>query len=165
MQIPTVTTTRLVYQHKVIVDLIDGLNEELIRRRPNPDKWSIFEHMVHLQTYQHEFMRRMKLVRSGERPVFERYRAEADPLFLHNCGRSTREIVQDLLALRKEMASLFPQFSETELEREGKHCVFGTMNVPQWLNFFLLHEAHHLYTIFSLSAALKEELRNSRVVS
>lgn len=162
MEIPTVTTTRLVYQHKVIVDLIDGLNDELIRRRPAPGKWSIFEHMVHLQTYQHEFLRRIELIRSGANPVFERYRAESDPLFVHNCTRSTREIVQDLLTVRKEMASRFPQYSNAELRLSGTHCIYGTMTLPEWLNFFLLHEAHHLFVIFSLSASLKEDLRKSR---
>jgi hypothetical protein len=31
------------------------------------------------------------------------------------------------------------------------------MNLLQWINFFLLHEAHHLFTIFRLTATLKME--------
>jgi hypothetical protein len=31
------------------------------------------------------------------------------------------------------------------------------MNIMQWLNFFLLHEAHHLFTIFKLAAELRKE--------
>jgi hypothetical protein len=31
------------------------------------------------------------------------------------------------------------------------------MTILQWMNFFLLHEAHHLFTIFKLAAELKKE--------
>jgi hypothetical protein len=30
------------------------------------------------------------------------------------------------------------------------------MNMVQWFNFFLLHEAHHLFTIFKLAAELRK---------
>ena len=53
MQIPSHISTRLQYQHKTLVDLIDGLTEEQVRRQIIPGKWSIFENIVHLQTYQH----------------------------------------------------------------------------------------------------------------
>ena len=33
-----------------------------------------------------------------------------------------------------------------QLERTGLHPAFGPMTIPRWLEFFLLHEAHHLYT-------------------
>jgi hypothetical protein len=32
------------------------------------------------------------------------------------------------------------------LSRKGFHPSFGALTIPQWLEFFLLHEAHHLYT-------------------
>ncbi len=50
MQIPSHISTRLQYQHKTLVDLIDGLTEEQVRRQIIPGKWSIFENIVHLQT-------------------------------------------------------------------------------------------------------------------
>ena len=32
-----------------------------------------------------------------------------------------------------------------QLRRTGVHAKFGPMDVPRWLEFFLVHEAHHLY--------------------
>ena len=33
------------------------------------------------------------------------------------------------------------------MNRVGVHPVFGLMTIPLWLEFFLLHEAHHLYVV------------------
>ncbi len=160
MQMPSSISTRLQYQHKSLVDLIDGLNDESIRRAVIPGKWSIFENIVHLQTYQHTFLSRIQQMLTQENPSFERYTAEADPLFHDNCGKSIREIMQDMLTTRKEMAAFLLGFGEKELKRIATHPVFGEMSMTQWLNFFLLHEAHHLFTIFKLAGQLRKEMKN-----
>ena len=155
MHMPSSLSTRLQYQHKTLMDIIDGLSDEQIRRQINTGKWSIFENIVHLQTYQHIFIQRVKQMLEGNDPSFPRYTAEADPLFLDNCGRSTREVMQDLITVRKEMAAEMLNFPPTDLAKTGTHPVFGKMTLLQWLNFFLLHEAHHLFAIFKLAAELK----------
>jgi hypothetical protein len=157
MQLPSSISTRLQYQHKSLLDIIDGLADEHIRKAVYPGKWSIFENIVHLAIYQHVLINRIKLMLETENPVFERYTAEADPYFHENCGKSTREIMQDLLTTRKEMSAGILGFEEPELAKTGKHPFYGQLNMAQWLNFFLLHEAHHLYTIFKLTAELRRE--------
>ncbi len=62
----------------------------------------------------------------------------------------------DMISTRREMSSGRFSIKEKDLERTGTHPVFGTMNIAQWLNFFLLHEAQHLFTIFKLAAELKK---------
>jgi DinB superfamily len=155
MQIPSSVSTRLQYQHKSLLDIIDGLSDEQIRMQVNPGKWSIFENIVHLQTYQHSATSRIRRILDEGNPVFDRYTAEADPLFHDNCTKSTREIMQDLITTRKEMSAGILSFTENDLKKTGTHPVFGKMNLVQWLNFFLLHEAHHLFTIFKMAAVLK----------
>ena len=156
MQLSSAISTRLHYQHKVLVEILDGLSDEQIRRQLNPGKWSIFENVVHLQAFQHKFIERVQQILKNEEPVFDRYTAEGDPLFLDNCHKSTREVMQDLLTTRKEMTAEIVSFKETDFDKRGTHIVYGKMNLHQWLNFFLLHEAHHLFTIFKLAAELKK---------
>ncbi|MEK7224883.1 MAG: DinB family protein [Bacteroidota bacterium] len=153
---PSSIVTRLHYQHKSLVDMIDGLSDEMIRRQVLPGKWSIFENIVHLQTYQHTFIDRMKHLLSGSNPVFARYTAEGDPMFLDNCSKSMREIIQDLLTLRKQMVIEISSLQDTDLVKTAVHPAYGKMNLIEWLNFFLLHEAHHMFTIFKLSGELKK---------
>lgn len=157
MPIPSSVSTRLQYQHKSLLDIIEGLTDEQVRQNIIAGKWSIFENMVHLQTYQHVFIYRVKEILSGVNPSFDRYVAETDPFFPVNCSKSTREIMQDLLSLRKEMAASINNLPDDDLLKTGLHPLFGSMTLLQWLNFFLLHEAHHLFTIFKLAAALKKE--------
>lgn len=155
MQMPSSVSTRLQYQHKSLLDLIDGLSDEQVRRQVVTGKWSIFENIVHLQTYQHVFIDRIKAILENNNPSFPRYTADADPLFLENVCRSSREIMQDLITTRKEMSAEILTFRDEDLEKTGNHPLYGKMNMIQWLNFFLLHEAHHLFTIFKLSGELR----------
>jgi len=156
MQIPSHISTRLQYQHKTLVDLIDGLTEEQVRRQIIPGKWSIFENIVHLQTYQHTFITRVRQLLEQDNPAFDRYTAEADPLFLDNCSKSVREIMHDMLTTRKEIASGMLTLADTDFTKKAIHPALGAMTLLQWINFFLLHEAHHLFTILKLSGELKK---------
>lgn len=158
MQISSSIATRLQYQHKTLVDMIDGLTEEQIRRQPAPGKWSVFEIIVHLQTYQHVFYDRLKKIISGSSPEFEPYRAEDDPLFAVHCQKTFREIMQDFISTRKEMAAEMLVLPATELAKTGKHPVYRKMNVPEWINFFLLHEAHHFFRLFQMTAEIRKML-------
>lgn len=155
MQMPSSVATRLQYQHKSLLDIIDGLSDEQVRFTVIPGKWSIFEHIAHLETYQHTFISRVRLLLDSENPVFEKYTAEADPLFHDSCTQSTREVIQRLLTTRKELAAGILAFPETDLDKTAVHPVYGKMNLVQWLHFFLLHEAHHLFGIFKMTALLR----------
>jgi len=157
MQMPSSISTRLQYQHKSLLDLIEDLTDEQIRRQVIIGKWSIFENIVHLQTYQYAFIDRVKQILQGDSPSFGRYTAEADPLFHDNCEKSSREIMQDLLTRRKEMAAEILSYRESDYNKTAQHPAFGKMHLLQWLNFFLLHEAHHLFTIFKLAAEVRKE--------
>ena len=155
MQLPSSITTRLQYQHKSLLDIIDGLSDEQIRRPIYTGKWSIFETVVHLTTYQHVFIARVKRILESSNPSFDRYTAEADPEFHDYCGKSTREVMQNLLTTRKELSAEIISFKEEDFDKTGGHPIYGPMTLLQWLNFFLLHEAHHLFVIFKMSAELK----------
>ncbi|HEX4875793.1 MAG TPA: DinB family protein [Chitinophagaceae bacterium] len=155
MQLSSAVSTRLHYQHKVLMEIIDGLSDDQIRRQLYAGKWSIFETIVHLQTFQHKFNNRVKQILENNNPVFEKYTAEADPFFQDNCHKSTREVMQDLIGVRKEMAAKILSLPEKEFDKTGTHTKYGKMSLHQWLNFFLLHEGHHLFTIFKMAAELK----------
>ncbi|MBS1654110.1 MAG: DinB family protein [Bacteroidetes bacterium] len=156
MTLPSSITTRLEYQHKSLLDIIEGISDEQVRRQIIPGKWSVFENIVHLAVYQHTFIKRVKQILEENNPVFTSYTAETDPLFHDNLSRSTREIIQDLLSVRKEITSGILSFKESDYLKTAVHPVYGQMDLVKWLNFFLLHEAHHLFTIFKLSAMLQK---------
>ena len=157
MQIRLSVLGRLFHQHESILDLIEGLPDVQLRKQLYPGKWSIFENLVHLQTYQHMFINRVRLIVAGETPVFMPYTAEADPLFHDNCHLPVREVMEDLFVTRKGLSTEILSFKEADLMKEARHATYGKMNLLLWLHFFLLHEAHHLFTIFRLSMELRKD--------
>ncbi|RYY62243.1 MAG: DinB family protein [Chitinophagaceae bacterium] len=152
MILPSSITTRLQYQHKSLIELIDGLSDSQIRMAVNPGKWSIFENIVHLETYQHVFIARVKKMLDEDGVSFPVYSAETDPLFHDHLGKSSHEIIHELMTVRKELSSGMSSFNDNDLSKRGIHPFYGEMNMTGWLNFFLLHESHHLFTIFKLAA-------------
>jgi uncharacterized damage-inducible protein DinB len=160
MPIPTSITTRLEYQHKSLIDIIDGLSDEQIRRQVTLGKWSIFENIVHLATYQHAFMERVHRILDEDQPQLPRYVAERDPLFHDNCTKTTREIMQDLIATRRELIDKTLSLHDEQLARTGGHPLYGAMDIIHWLHFFVLHESHHLFTIFKLVPGARKEIDN-----
>jgi len=136
------------------MDIVEGLSDEQIRRQAIPGKWSIFENIVHLATYQHAFTARVQRILDEDEPEFPRYVAETDPLFHDNCTKTTREIMQDLITTRREMIDKILPLDDELLDRTGGHPLYGAMDIIRWLHFFVLHESHHLFTIFKLVPAV-----------
>jgi len=157
MQLSASISNCLLHQHESLKELIKGLSDEQIRRQIIPGKWSVFENIVHLQTYQHTIMSRVRLILNDGKPVFTPYTAEADPLFHDNCRLQTVEVIRDLFDTRQAWSSAMVSLPESDLEKESRHTSYGTMNLLLWLHFFLLHEAHHLFTIFKLVMELRKE--------
>lgn len=143
---------RLQFQHQTIQELIAGLPEDTLRRRVNPDKWSAFENIAHLAAYQPVFIRRLERMRNEACPEFERYVAEKDPLFPPYLDRSLSSLLTDIYEKRAFIFSELTGMSDEMLGKKGLHPRYGLFTIGQWADFFLLHEAHHLYTIFMLAS-------------
>jgi hypothetical protein len=149
---------RLQYQHQTIQELIQGLPEEVIRRRVNPDKWSAFENIAHLAAYQPVFIGRLERMRKEPSPEFERYVAEKDPLFPAYMDRSLSVLLADIEERRSLIFSELTGMNEEILRRTGLHPSYGLFTIGQWAEVFLLHEAHHQYIIFQQVQGLRKTL-------
>jgi len=150
---------RLRYQHQTIGELIGDLPEEVLRRRVNPDKWSALENITHLAAYQPVFIRRLERIQEEDSPFFDRYVAEQDPLFSSYVEKTLPELLQDIGKQRALINAKLEGMSDAQLDRKGLHARYGLFAVSQWTEFFLLHEAHHLYTIFMIVQELRKALR------
>jgi DinB superfamily len=142
---------RFQYQHQTIDELIIGLNEEALKHRTKPDKWSAFENIVHLAAYQPVFIERVNLILKETEPLFERYVADNDPRFLQYLEKSLTELLKDISSDRQTIINTLNQANDQQLNRTGRHKAYGLITLAGWSDFFLLHEAHHLWTIFQLT--------------
>ena len=159
MPLSSSVLARLKHQQETLHELIKGLTEEQLKQRVNPDKWSPFENIVHLTAYQPIFFQRLQLIEQKDNPLFERYSADNDPVFHEYKLRSLKELLEDYSTQRFLINNHIMHVSETILRREGSHPLYGRFSISQWADFFLLHEAHHLFTIFMLTAALRNRFQ------
>jgi len=129
-------------------EALDGIRPVLLSTRTVPDKWSPKENLAHLGRYQEVFQERISQILTGKIPRFSRYRAEEDPEWPQWAQRSTERICAELLASRWVLVERLRNLKKEDFEKTGIHPKFGEMPVSLWLEFFLLHEGHHLYLVF-----------------
>jgi hypothetical protein len=157
MPLSSSVRTRLNYQHKTIEELIKDLGEAALRRNVQQGKWSAFQHIAHLAAYQLVMLARIERIQSEENPAFERYVGDDDPLFLQYQQENLKDLLTELDERRTIISSTLEGMNEERLSRTAIHQRFGILNGCGWAEFFLLHEAHHLYAIFTLTQEIRKE--------
>lgn len=142
---------RLENQYETIWATISHIDHSRIHLHPSPQKWSIHDNIVHLAKYQPIFLARIHTILNKNTPVFERYKAENDPEFETWRKYDMTTLLKTLHYDRKDIFNTIISLNEAELNLIGIHKKFGKLTVTQWTEFFLLHEAHHIFTIFQLA--------------
>lgn len=148
-------STRLRHQHESLPEIIGDLTETALKQRINPDKWSAFEHIAHLAAYQPNFISRLEKMATAPSPSFERYVAEKDPQFPAYLDKSLADLLELISAQAAQINAILAHTNEAGLLRTGLHPKYGLLTVTKWTEFYLLHEAHHLFSIFMLTQDLR----------
>jgi uncharacterized damage-inducible protein DinB len=156
MVLSEVTLNRLRSQHELIQVFISGMSEAELKSRPIPEKWSVHENIAHLACYQLRVINRTGRILSEDNPTFESYVPEEDPEFPKFLAMTVDQLLANQNEKRSEIVNLISNLTNAQLERIGNHPKFGKMTITEWTEFFLLHEAHHIYTIFKLIRLLKK---------
>jgi uncharacterized damage-inducible protein DinB len=144
------TLLRLRTQLSVLPLIVDGVSSAALQRRPAPGKWSAHEHLAHLARYHEVLIERLKTMLDAEAPKLGRYRSEEDPDWDLWASKSSPEVLDRLLALRAALVQQVELLDQDQMQRIGVHPRLGPMPIALWLEFFILHEGHHLYTIMTL---------------
>jgi uncharacterized damage-inducible protein DinB len=142
---------RLHNQHSAIYELIKNVDDKKMLRRPEPGKWNIHDNIAHLASYQPVFINRIHKILKEDNPIFRAYRADDDPDFIIAQELSLNDLLDKLEGDREEIYFFLTNLTHDQLTRTGTHSKFGKLTIPDWIEFFLLHEAHHLFTIFRLA--------------
>jgi hypothetical protein len=127
--------------------LFAGASPERIDRRSASGKWSARENLAHIGRYHEIFLERVRSILAETSPQFARYRAEEDPGWQEWASKPFEEVRSQLTALRLKLIDTVAGLQASDYARVGIHSAFGEMTVSLWLEFFLVHEAHHLYVI------------------
>jgi uncharacterized damage-inducible protein DinB len=129
---------------------LNGVSAETLSARPIPGKWSAHDQLAHLARYHEIFLQRIDRILAEQAPEFPRYRAEDDPEWPAWLGLPTPQLLAQITSMRAKLMARLRSLSEKDFERTGMHPKFGAMSLSLWLEFFLMHEAHHLYVVLGL---------------
>jgi hypothetical protein len=152
------TLLRLATQPDVIPSLLSGATPAAIMARPASGQWSAHENLAHLARHQTVFLGRLRRLLSESAPQLGRYRAEEDSAWPEWSGLSTAEVLSRHQAGRAEFIRLGKGLSPTDASRVGIHPLLGDMRLALWVEFFLLHEAHHLYVVMTRLGQVQRSL-------
>jgi hypothetical protein len=127
--------------------------------RPPTGKWSALSNLAHIGRH-HEIMReRLERVLAEDTPTFPRYTEADDPQWAEWEALPADAVWERLETRRAELRAWAAARTPDELRRTGVHMKFGEMDVAHWLEFFLVHEAHHLYVALQRMAEARSARR------
>ncbi|HEV3458555.1 MAG TPA: DinB family protein [Thermoanaerobaculia bacterium] len=148
--LPETTAVRLRTQLDTLPLLLAGVDDEALEWRPAPGKWSAREQLAHLARHHEVTGERLRRILAEPEPSFPRYRAEEDPEWPRWAAMPLAAVTAELAARRAGLVTAVAAIPPASLARRGVHPVLGAMSIRLWLEFFLLHEGHHLFATMQL---------------
>jgi uncharacterized damage-inducible protein DinB len=140
-------------QSAAIPLVIGRADAEALSRRPGPDTWSAAENLAHIARCHLVFLDRANRILTEDQPELDAYREERDDQWPEWVDISVVQSLSRIDAFRPEIERLIINLSDDQLARVGIHRNLGAMTLREWIEFFLLHEAHHLYVVMKLARA------------
>jgi hypothetical protein len=126
---------------------------------PPSGKWSALLNLAHVGRHHEVTLERIARVLREDAPVFPRYDEAEDPAWERWRSLAALQVWADLEERRAALVSAVSALAPAQLARTGVHQKFGAMSVPRWLEFFLVHEAHHLYVALQRLAEARSARR------
>src|SRR5262245_48303437 len=94
-----------------------------------------------------------------DNPTLPRYDEAEDPEWERWKTLTVPQVWAALDERRQALVAAVAPLAPEQLARAGAHQKFGPMDVTRWLEFFLVHEAHHLYVALQRLAEARSARR------
>ena len=134
----------------VIIPLIREVPPEILKRRPAPQKWSAYEHAVHLSQSDSAFRARLDLILSTPDPIIKTIENsledEAGAMLEVDLDESLDRYVRERASLVERLKQLTPE----QWHKTAVHEAFDHYSVFIMFRHLYLHEIHHAYLLEQL---------------
>ena len=126
-----------------LVRQVQEMGEEEAGRRPAEGEWSAKEQLVHLAAFE-------RLWREWSMQVRDQPGCEVGPpppnppAYPEAESRSVADLLQELASARGDTLAAIEGLTDDELNRRGKHLLFGEMSVLQMLRSLYRHDRMHM---------------------
>jgi len=128
----------------LIDEIVDGLSDEALRRRPSPDEWSILEVCCHLRDAAEEEGVRVRRLAEEDSPTLAPYDQEALARERDYQGDDIRRVRTALRAFWGGLAYQLEGLTDEQWERGGTHPEIGRVTVRSRAELAVEHGQAHL---------------------
>ncbi len=128
----------------LIVEILQGLSDDELRRRPSPDEWSALEVCCHLRDYAQEEGVRVRRLVEEDNPTLEAYDQEAWARERDYLGDDPARVRTALRAFWGGLAYQLEGLADAQWERGGTHQEIGRVTVRSRTERQVAHAQAHL---------------------
>lgn len=135
---------------KLLTSLLHGVSDEVLRRKPAPEKWSMLEILCHLRDVDQFFLERYSKVANHDRPTLRVFNQDELAALLKYNEDNPASVLRELRALREEAVALLYALAHQSWQRFGVHPTRGEFSIAAAADHHLNHDANHLNQIRAL---------------
>jgi len=135
---------------KTLASLLQKVSDEVIRRKPAPEKWSMLEIACHLRDVEQLFVERYAKMVNHDRPALRMMNQDELAVALKYNEDDPAAAIRDFRALRAETITLLSALASQSWHRIGLHPKRGEFTTADQVEIHVKHDANHLNQIRAL---------------
>lgn len=137
-----------------LLEAVEGMDEESLRRREAPGKWSVMEVIRHLADTELVYRYRMRMSVAQPGQPIAAYDQDMWARELRYNDESVAEALAEIRALRSANLGWLQRLTAEELSRAGIHAERGKESVEHIVRLLAAHDLVHRAQIERIKAAV-----------
>jgi uncharacterized damage-inducible protein DinB len=130
-----------------VIDLVNEVPSDRLKRRPIPSKWSAHEHACHLAGVQPLFMDRLDLMLRETSPVIRPYNPADDDAEDALLAVDLAEAMSRYQSERADMVKRLHDLTPSEWDISASHPEYTSYSIFTMFRHLALHDLYHAYRI------------------
>lgn len=131
-----------------LADLVAPQDDETLRWRPIPNKWSVKEILCHLRDFERDAMlERYRSVLAEDNPYLPHLDNEAKQRDGDYINQDGGAVLEEIRSLRAQTIAILEQAPAGSWTRTGRHFSSGRITLEQIVERHVLHDMKHLSQI------------------
>lgn len=146
---------------KLIESEVKGVSEDVLRRKPSPERWSIIEILAHLAVTEQVFLTRYALIANTDKPALVGVDNNELAAKLRYTERDLSDTLKEFKRLRADTLTLLRALPQKNWQRAGIHQKRGEITIESLAKIHADHDSTHAGQI----RALKENFGKAQGAS
>ena len=135
---------------QIILPLVHEVPASILRRRPQPNKWSAHEHACHLAAVHPLFFSRLDLMLTNPQPIIKPYLPDVDDDDEALLKVDLDEAMERYVADRQQLVARLRELPDEAWLRRAEHGEYSHYSVFIMFRHLAMHDMLHAYRIEEL---------------